>query len=127
MHFKSNLKLLSITNTFFLNRIYSIQTVVKRISAEDYTQLYSLQCQSLSSYCRLEFLISSQPLSIFSSSYDIVIEQFCESYGKTYTDGFTKAWERSSFRIMWTSDSTSCVVLLLGQGVRVDKSIKAFF
>ncbi|MGC1134471.1 MAG: SIR2 family protein [Nitrososphaeraceae archaeon] len=37
-------------------------------------------------------------MSIFSTNYDIVIERLCESYGKTYTDGFTKGWNSESFR-----------------------------
>lgn len=46
----------------------------------------------------LDFLISWRPLNIFSTNYDIVIERLCESYGKSYTDGFTKGWNSTSYK-----------------------------
>lgn len=38
-----------------------------------------------------------KPLDIFSVNYDLCIEQFCDTFGKEYIDGFYQKWEPKSF------------------------------
>lgn len=48
----------------------------------------------------LQYFINEKgnPLPIFTTNYDTLIEQFCERYNKQYVDGMDSKWNATSFR-----------------------------
>lgn len=45
----------------------------------------------------LGFITDSKPLDVFSVNYDTSIEQFCNTYKTSYTDGFDSKWNPKLF------------------------------
>lgn len=45
-----------------------------------------------------DFIVEYGELDVFTLNYDLTIEQFCERYGFSYTDGFGVSWEPSLFQ-----------------------------
>lgn len=45
-----------------------------------------------------DFVTEYEELDIFTLNYDLSIEQFCERYGLSYTDGFGVSWEPALFQ-----------------------------
>lgn len=45
----------------------------------------------------LTFMVNVKPLDIFTVNYDICIEQFCNTYNKSYVDGFQFKWDPQLF------------------------------